>query len=547
MVLGFLTYALVYVQCDVDSSRVCPLPFEPHQIIERSTSNLNDILQHYQPIITKKATILNDKLQLHYSSILKSSTSILNQIYTQLDFLNDPRLQLAFANYFMLKDKLDQACEPLLASMSNHVDQLISRTVTFTKVQYLLLPTYRKILLSKVHGLAVLLVDNLIPRFKLELANSYHSAIAIINKSAISSRHALMKTWELVHFLIFMDSKKFAETVDKYPIVGKSTKFYSAFIYPAYEKYLVPTGKIIVKHAVAIHAEIMPIIRRSTVYSYIQPLFDLISYLKVEYYSPSIRAFMDYYERRGKSQLKTVTNVSKSAFKKFLHVVDQLWMVLEGRAELSEKIHELLAHSKKVVASETCQNIHHYCIKLTGQQKLDPKQVVNAPVQVTVNDRPPIDMGETDKTQVNDGSLTSLTKSLETVETVSQIESTLLPIVDGNPSQAEVFINERNRMDETTFNTKQSQDSQTAEIVISNFDDFARNDVIAGPDQDKDLKNLKIIAPQHEPKTIADETQYILDAQEIANPVIESEPPSNEVDFDTGAVDNNGEQVHNEL
>ena len=541
MVLGFLTYALVYVQCDVDSSRVCPLPFEPHQIIERSTSNLNDILQHYQPIITKKATILNDKLQLHYSSILKSSTSILNQIYTQLDFLNDPRLQLAFANYFMLKDKLDQACEPLLASMSNHVDQLISRTVTFTKVQYLLLPTYRKILLSKVHGLAVLLVDNLIPRFKLELANSYHSAIAIINKSAISSRHALMKTWELVHFLIFMDSKKFAETVDKYPIVGKITNFYSSVMYPAYEKYLFPTGKIIVKHTVAIHADIMPIIRRSTVYSYIQPLFDLILYLKVEYYSPSMRAFMDYYERRGKSHMITVINVSKSAFKRFLHVVDQLWMVLEGRAELREKIHELLTHSKKsVAASETCQNIHHYCIKLTGQQKLVPKDVVNAPVEIPVNDQPPIDMEEADKTQVIDGSLTTLTKALEIVESMSQTESTILPTV-----QFEVFIHDRNIMHESTDNATQ-QESQTAEVVVSNFDDLTRNDVIAGP-QGKDLKNLKMLAPEHEPKSIADETKYILDAQEIANTVFESEPPSNGVDFETGAVNNNEEQVYNEL
>lgn len=111
LIFGFLFYALVFVQCNPQSSRACPLPFDPQVKIKEASEIFKSVYSKYEPVVQKyvKHTekIVSEEIKPHFDQALTSFTSVTKQ-------LNDNPTFSRFANHEWVAMTIDTSSLVLL-------------------------------------------------------------------------------------------------------------------------------------------------------------------------------------------------------------------------------------------------------------------------------------------------------------------------------------------------------------------------------------------------------------------------------------------------
>ena len=370
--LLFLLYSLVYVQCEVDSERICPLPFNPHKYLDSATHQISLLNSKITPLVDDGVDIFVKKGYAFQNVLIEKAEAGRDLVLGQLERFSTPELRVIYTNYLMLSNTLEDITDPILSPLADRMDILITRINTFKNVQILLLPTYRKLMIGKFHHYAVLFVDQFLPNVKHNTIALYQGTIHSINTGAIKIRQGVLQLRQSAYYVRTMDNEKMS-ALGNHPFALKIKDGYTKIGGPVIEKVIKP-GTIFMGHKLgSLYNSLSSKLQQTQSYQHIENARNHIEVFKREYIAPFAESVTRFYETDGVHYLKSMRFYIGATVDFVSDCVDQVWMILEGRAGFKSQLVALLSKIQEMLGeSGVCQTMHSYCIRLSGEVVFSP-------------------------------------------------------------------------------------------------------------------------------------------------------------------------------
>ena len=381
--LIFLTYTLVFVQCELGSNRTCPLPFEPHAYIDKLGANYLRVEEIVKPrinsVVSVIATQFDQKVRLGKEYIILG----FERLNHQVELFRTPRTEMVFKNYDILKIEVVKVSTPFLSKLSDKMDDLISKIIHYKTIQILLLPTYQKLAVGKVRRFSELLVDDAVPRIFNTALKVYRKSIYVVNTCAITIREIMAELRRFGKMLRTMD-KTSLNIVKEHPMNVKLAQHYAHYLAPVQDKVVNPATNLIVEKCKMLYEILITKVKNSEYFQYVGPIADGAVYVKREYIDYSAKSIYDYYNSDGKYYLSNIVFYIGATYDVISDVLDQVWMVLEGRAGFLDQMKSIMTSLRDLMSeAHVCTTVHNYCVKMSGEQLFSTSKPVGATTKNT--------------------------------------------------------------------------------------------------------------------------------------------------------------------
>jgi hypothetical protein len=216
MLFYFLFYSLVYVQCDRNSTRQCPLPFDPHAYIDLGVQKYSEFASAAEPKIIDIATRVNEVTCSTWKLMEPNLMAAQNKVYEAGTFFADKTAQLWHKGVLKGSEVLGNENMAIMQSYTDYMQKLVKENNPINEEMVAsvrrLYKKVKKELINESkdigkqyqrfklfwHAQSVKFIDELVPKAVYTLGQLLEQMAVLMNQSAIKIRYYVIQLTDYV-------------------------------------------------------------------------------------------------------------------------------------------------------------------------------------------------------------------------------------------------------------------------------------------------------------------------------------------------------------